>query len=125
MKWTIAHHLLLIGEYADREMPTQIDSLIGYYGTIGYRLGKFTPIFTYARLETTNADRLTIAPLTSERAQDQQSYTIGFDYTFNSNMDIKASVAQVTPLNGTFGLFNSNPGRRHITLYGASLNAIF
>ena len=125
MKWTIAHHLLLISEYADRETPSQIASLIGYYGTIGYRLGKFTPIFTYARIKTTNADRLTIAPLTSERPQDQQSYTLGFDYTFNSNMDIKASIAQIAPLNGTFGLFTSDPGRRHITLYGVSLNAIF
>ena len=124
LKWTI-DHILIIGEYAERSTPSEIASLIGYYGTLGYRFGDFTPIFTYARLKTTNADRLAISPFTSERPQDQESYTLGLDYTINSNLAVKASVGYITPLNGTFGLFDSNPGRKHILLYGVSIDAIF
>jgi len=124
LKWTMGD-FLLIGEYANRDTPSQIASLRSYYGSLGWRFGKFTPLFTYAHLKTTNASELLISPATSEVAQDQQSYTLGFDYTLNSNLAIKASVSQITPLNGSFGLFNSSPGKNHVWLYGASIDAIF
>ncbi len=124
MKLTLGDFLLTT-EYADRNTPSQIADLKAYYGSLGWRFGKFTPLFTYARLKTQNANELLIAPATSELAQDQQSYTLGFDYTLNANLAIKASISQITPLNGTFGLFTTSPGKNHIWLYGASIDAIF
>jgi len=123
-RWT-PRKLFLAGEYGKRNTPSQIAALEAYYGSIGYRIGQFMPIATYARLKTTNASALAIVPESSEAVQDQESYTLGVDYIINSNVAVKASVTQITPLNGTFGLFNSNPGRRHIILYGVSIDAIF
>lgn len=118
-------HIILIGEYANRETPSTIAALEGYYASLGFKIGKLVPLFTYGYIDTTNANSLAQAPGLSERPQDQQSYTLSLDYTLNSNLDVKGSVSQISPLHGTFGLFNSNPGRRQVYLYGLSLNAIF
>jgi hypothetical protein len=124
LKWNV-RHFIVQGEYARRSTPSQIAALTGYYGSIGWRIGKLTPIFTYAHIKTTNAHELALNPLSSELPQDQQSYTLGLDYTLNTNLASKISVSQITPLNGTSGLFDSNPRRKHILLYGVSLDAIF
>ena len=118
-------HLLIEAEYAHRSTPTKIAALTGYYATVGWHFGKLTPILTYAHIKTTNTHELLLDPIDSETPQAQESYTLGLDYTLNSNLASKISISQITPLHGTFGLFNSNPGRKHIRLYSVSLDAIF
>lgn len=116
---------ILIGEYANRETPSSIAALEGYYGSVGWKFGKLTPLFTFAHIQTTNQASLNQAPALSESPQYQQSYTLSLDYLLNSNLDIKGSVSQISPLKGSFGLFSSDPGRRQVYLYGLSLDAIF
>ncbi len=116
---------IFMGEYADRDTPSSVAALRGYYGSLGFKFGKLTPLFTYARIRTTNERELALAPAFSELPQDQQSYTLSLDYLLSPNVDIKGSISQISPLNGTFGLFNSDPGRRQVYLYGLSVNAVF
>jgi len=116
---------IFIGEYADRDTPPSVAALAGYYGALGFKFGKLTPLFTYARIKTTNESKLALAPAFGELPQDQQSSTLSLDYLLSPNVDIKASISQISPLNGTFGLFNSDPGKRQVYLYGLSVNAVF
>ncbi len=118
-------NVLMVGEYAHRETPDQIASLTGYYGMVGYRIGKLLPNFTYARLRTTNAAQLLVTQPFAELPQDQYSYTLGAAYYINSNLVAKVGVSQITPTNGTNGLFQTAPGDRHVYLYSVSLDAIF
>jgi len=124
IRWLIGH-ALLVGEYARRNTPPQIAGLEAYYAALGYHIKKLLPLFTYAHLRTTNVSQLASNPETNELPQDQESYTLGFDYTLNNNLAFKVSATLITPLKGTFGLFNSNPGRKHVMLYGVSFDAIF
>lgn len=118
-------HVLLVSEYAHRQTPNQIASMTGYYATAGYRIGKFLPIITYARLKTTNVAQLILNAPFSELPQSQYSYTLGGAYYINSNLVAKVGVSQITPTDGTNGLFTSPPGMKHTYLYSASLDAIF
>lgn len=118
-------NFLAIAEWAHRSTPDQLASLTGYYGTLGYRIGKFLPTITYADIKTTNASRLLAAQPFAELPESQQSYTLGLDYYLNSNLVLKLGVSRITPKDGTNGLFTSMPGRPHVYLYSASLDAIF
>lgn len=119
------HNVIAVGEYAHRSTPDQVASLTGYYGMIGYRVGKLLPNFTYARITTTNANKLASAKPFAELPQDQQSYTLGAAYYINSNLVAKVGVSQITPLKGTNGLFDGPVGRKHVYLYSASLDVVF
>lgn len=113
-------HFLFDGEWAHRDTPVGIAALTGYYAMLGYRYHQWLPNLTYGHLKTTNADK--VEPALREA---QQSYTLGVDYYINSHMIAKASVSRVTPLDGTYGLFDNNPGKKHVNLYMVSLNAVF
>lgn len=118
------HHFLAMGEYAHRSTPNRLAALTGYYGMVGYRIGKFLPNLTYAHIDTTNTHALITTP-GAELPEAQKSYTLGLDYYINSHFVAKVGVSQITPLDGTNGLFNAPVGRKHVYLYSASLSAIF
>lgn len=119
MNW---HHILFVAEYAHRTTPPQIASLTGYYAMLGVHLGEFLPNITYADIHTTNTNALLSQPV-SEFPQKQHSYTLGLAYYINSNIVSKVSVSMIKPSGN--GLFNANPGKKTVYLYGFSLDAIF
>ncbi|OGO94490.1 MAG: hypothetical protein A3F41_05885 [Coxiella sp. RIFCSPHIGHO2_12_FULL_44_14] len=118
------HHLLLVGEYAHRDAPAHIADLTGYYGMVGYRLGKLLPNFTYARIKTSNTTALETTPF-AELPESQRSYTLGADYYINHNLVAKVGISEITPLDGTDGLFEGPVGHTPVYLYSASLDVIF
>ena len=118
------HHFLAVSEYAHRNTPDQLAALTGYYGMVGYRIGKFLPNLTYAHIDTTNTHEL-ITTEGAELPEAQRSYTAGLDYYINSNVVAKVGVSQITPLDGTNGLFDAPVGRQYVYLYSASLDIIF
>jgi hypothetical protein len=114
------HRILLESEYACRTTKTKdMAALAGYYGTVGYRLHRFVPTFTYAHLKTTNT------PTNSDLAVYQNSYTLGMRYALSHKMAVKTSVARVTPEKDSFGLFTAKPAHKHVYVYGASLDVLF
>jgi hypothetical protein len=112
------HHVIMDAEWAHRKTPSNIASLTGYYGMVGYRYNKWLPLFTYAHLKTTNN-------VMSALREAQQSYTLGLDYYINSYLVAKGSVSRITPLDNTNGLFDSAPGKAHVYLYQLALSAVF
>jgi hypothetical protein len=114
------HHVLFDSEIAQRKTPSSIAALTGYYAMLGYRYRQWLPTLTYGHLKTTNSDALAQA-----LREDQESYTLGLDYYINAHLVAKGSVSRITPLKGTFGLFDTNPNRSHVNLYMVSLNAVF
>lgn len=122
-------------EYAHRETPAPLASLSGVYGMLGYKFFGILPNFTYARIWTTNKSSLRApgsTPTTpadaTELAQEQESYTLGLNYYLNSNVVFKTSVADVRPLDGTRGLFDTvQPGqlKKNNMLYMVGIDAIF
>lgn len=119
MDW---HRILLVAEFAHRTTPPQIASLTGYYVMLGVHLGEFLPNITFADIHTTNTNELLSQPV-SEFPQNQHSYTLGLAYHINSNIVAKTSVSLIRPSGN--GLFNANPGKKTVYLYGFSLDAIF
>lgn len=117
------NNILLSGEYAHRDVPKGVAELTGFYGTVGYQLEKFLPTLTYAHLKTDNQDKLT-AP-SDEAPEAQESYTFSLAYYLTDNIDLKASIADVHLLDGTNGMFNSDPGKSNVWLYGFGVDAIF
>lgn len=116
-------NFLFAGEYAHRISPELIANLAGYYGMVGYHIGKFLPNFTYAHVDTTNTEEL--KKTEGQKAIAQRSLTLGLNYYINSNLVVKASASQVTPLDGTSGFFSEPTGKKHVMLYGLSVDAIF
>lgn len=125
--------LKMSAEFAHRETPAPLASLSGAYGMLGYKFDGFLPNFTYARLWTTNKNKLQSpgagsSTNSTELAQAQESYTLGLDYYLNSNVVFKTSVADIRPLDGTRGLFNTvQPGtlKKNNMLYMVGIDAIF
>lgn len=121
--------LMAVGEFAHRDTPTPLASLSGFYGMIGYKASGFLPNFTYGRIWTTNENALEQnAQIATERPQKQESYTLGLDYYLNSNLVFKGSIADIRPLGGTRGLFDTvepNQLKRNNWLYMVGVDAIF
>ncbi len=121
--------VLAIAEYARRRAFDGVASLEGYYGTLGYHYQKWLPSFTYAHLKTTNlGDLVPLSPVAApfqESAQDQESFNVSLDYYVNPNLVLKGGAYMITPLDGTDGLFDYNPNKKHIYMYAVGLSAIF
>lgn len=120
------HDFLLLAEFAHRSTSSFMASLTGFYGTFGYRFGKFLPYITYSHLATTNASALARQALTNaaQLPQDQETFGAGLTYYINANLVAKGNVTYIAPLDGTNGLFTANPGK-NVLLYGLGLDAIF
>lgn len=116
-------HFLLVGEYAHRELAAFFANLNSYYVMAAYQFRGFMPNLTYARAKTSNNRILAITEGQLPIAQD--SLTLGLDYTINSNLLAKISLSGIRPLDGTYGFFTINPGRKTVMMYGVSLDAIF
>lgn len=122
---------MFAGEFAHRNTPAPLAELSGMYAMLGYKLYDFLPNFTYGRMWTTNTSALVTAnPATNqnEMPQKQESFTGGLDYYWNSNVVFKGSIADVRPMGGTRGLFDTvQPAllKKNNWLYMVGVDAIF
>ncbi|MBV53429.1 MAG: hypothetical protein CL816_05100 [Coxiellaceae bacterium] len=116
-------NILLSAEYAHRDVPEGVAELTGFYGTIGYQLEKFLPALTYAHLETDNQEDLTKP--SDEAPEAQESYTFSLAYYLTDRIDLKATIGDIHLLDGTNGMFSSDPGKSNVWLYGFGVDAIF
>jgi hypothetical protein len=133
MDW---HNVVLYSEYFKREISgganVAFPNQKGSYATLGYRVGKWLPHFTTARIKdnnnpTTPPPGFPIAgtPL------DQKSNTLGLRYEVGSGAALKFEVQKVTPKEGTRGLLIARPDMApkdpgdDVMIYGISLDVVF
>jgi len=133
MDW---HNVVLYSEYFKREISGAANVAFpnqkGSYATLGYRIGKWLPHFTTARIKdnnnpTTPPPGFPIAgtPL------DQKSNTLGLRYEAGSGAALKFEVQKVTPKEGTRGLLIARPDMApkdpgdDVMIYGISLDVVF
>jgi hypothetical protein len=99
----------------------------GWYTTLGYRFGKWLPLFTTARLsDNDNPNNLFGQPL------KQTSKTLGLRYELGSGAALKFEAQRVEPEKGTRGLLIydpngagvKNPGD-NVMIYGIALDVVF
>jgi hypothetical protein len=124
-------NIVLYSEVAKREIegsanfafPNQRAS----YATLGYRIGKWLPLFTTARIsDNGNPKTLFGTPL------KQSSKTLGLRYEVGSGSALKFEVQKITPEKGTRGLLIANPNGAavrdkgdHVMFYGITIDVVF
>jgi hypothetical protein len=118
------------GEFASRHAQKakgsdgNIANLNGMYAMVGGQFGRWFPNITYGNLTTTNRGTLSAAN-NSEAAQAEEDWIIGVSYTVNGNVVVKASATRIKPQDGTWGLYNYNPGSSANWLFAGSIDVIF
>lgn len=128
MDW---HNVVLYSEYFEREIKGLANSAFpnqkGSYATLGYRIGKWLPHFTAARIKDNNNP----VSATSGVPLDQKSNTLGLRYEISSGAALKFEAQKITPKEGTRGLLISNPMNApkdpgdDAMYYGLSLDVVF
>lgn len=116
--------LVVYAEYADRDSDEGImeqafpDQRAGYV-TVGYRIGRFLPHFTYAALDE-GADE-------SDAVLKQTSGTVGLRYDFMDGAALKFEYQRIEPEEGNAGLLSRRLDNETdaVDLYGVSLDVIF
>lgn len=99
----------------------------GSYTTVGYRIGKWLPHFTAARIK----DNENPTGPTAGMPLDQKSKALGLRYEVGSGAALKFEAQQVTPKDGTRGLLIANPRNApkdpgdDVMIYGISLDVVF
>lgn len=99
----------------------------GSYATLGYRIGKWLPLYTTARIaDNKNPKELFGQPL------KQTSKTLGLRYEIGSASALKFEAQKVTPEKGTRGLLVSDPNGAaakdksdDVMIYGIALDVVF
>jgi len=130
-------------EYAKRKADNYVNDTTSWYVMGGYRIGKFLPYYSHAKLSvdsvvantvpgacpagypaactpTLRALSAGVASLrNSGTGQGEQSTdSVGLRWDFSSSVDLKVQIDRVTPKNGK-GLFvNVNPGFNHAVTVG-------
>ena len=142
--------IIVIGEYTVRNIKDSIftEDTISYYGTLGYRMGNFTPHVTYSVLETefrdsnapvfntnpnTNTNPTPNVPIAtvgffrSALSTDSETVTAGLRYEINSKTALKLeyqnlnkSPQETDPRNGQL-----TREETHAELYKIALSVIF
>ena len=128
MDW---RNVVLYSEVAKREIdglanlafPNQKAS----YATLGYRIGKWMPLITTARIaDNNNPKTLLGTPL------KQTSKTLGLRYEVGSGSALKFEAQKITPEKGTRGLLIANPNGAtaedksdHVMFYGITIDVVF
>ncbi len=125
---------LFASEYIVREMDeTVAPDVNSYYAMIGYRIGNFTPSYTYAvadsKIDFVNTGASTDAMINSARAgqlDDRTSHTIGVRYDVNTAAAIKLEYNHATVTTSTYTSGTSlKEEDKDINTYRIALNVTF
>ncbi|VAW78441.1 hypothetical protein MNBD_GAMMA12-932 [hydrothermal vent metagenome] len=106
---------IVYSEYASTEVDDfpALDT-DAWYITVGYRMGKWLPHFTYESFEQGDND-------------EQTTITLGVKYELAKSTSLKFSISNVdTDLNnGDGGLFESTPGSDSVNIFGMGIQVVF
>ena len=115
------HNIIAYSEYFEREIDGAANAFFpsqkGWYATLGYRIGRFLPHITYAKLEDNNSSS------DPGIALEQESVTGGLRFELGTGAALKLEVQRIEPEDGTRGLLISPVD--DITIYSLAVDAIF
>ncbi|MDF1880310.1 hypothetical protein JHD50_03155 [Sulfurimonas sp. MAG313] len=138
--------IILIGEYATRNLANTLfrEATKSYYGTLGYRIGDFTPHVTYAAVDTSfknsNAPVFLVDPITgtptpvgtvglfrSGLATDSVTLTAGLRYEINSKTALKLEYQKLSKSPEEINLLDNTLAyeKTNADLYKIALSVIF
>jgi hypothetical protein len=128
MDW---HNVVFYSEYFEREIKglanVAFPNQKGSYATLGYRIGKWLPHFTTARIKDNENPTVGFVGM----PLDQKSETLGLRFEAGSGAALKFEVQKVTPKENTRGLLISAPSAApkdpgdDVMIYGISLDVVF
>jgi len=129
MDW---HNVVLYSEAFKREIEglanVAFPNQKGSYATLGYRIGKWLPHFTTARIADNDNPTTGFHGIPLE----QTSKTLGLRYEVSSGAALKFEAQKVTPEDGTRGLLIAPPSGTaakdpgsNVMIYGISLDVVF
>ena len=124
MDW---ENIVLYAEYFQRRIEQGANEAFpdqkGWYTTLGYRIGKFLPNVTFAKLENNHNP---VGPGYGTPLA-QSSVTGGVRYELGTGADIKLEAEEVKPLDGTRGLLIGYlpTGKTHVMIYSVAIDLVF
>ncbi|MDA8362656.1 MAG: porin [Gammaproteobacteria bacterium] len=120
-------NIVLYAEYFQRRIQQGANEAFpdqkGWYTTLGYRIGKFLPNVTFAKLADNNNP---VGPGYGTPLA-QSSVTGGLRYELGTGADIKFEAEEVKPLDGTRGLLIGYlpTGKTHVMIYSVAIDLVF
>jgi Gram-negative porin len=133
---------LFNAEYTMRRTDTYIPDTTGWYTTLGYRVGKFTPYLTVSRIKVDDSnvdntiplgvsDELTglkavVDGLLGSQRIAQKTVALGVRWDAMRNVAVKAQFDRIRP--DTVGLFTRTQagfGGGHVNVYSLSVDMVF
>ncbi|OUS28206.1 hypothetical protein A9Q99_11745 [Gammaproteobacteria bacterium 45_16_T64] len=143
---------LILSEWATFDIQGLFVDTESYYLTLGRRFGKWMPHLTFAHHESTDDDIREDARIIDALGaatggtiqevaqglwnQQNDSYTLGINYSFNSNTVIKLEAKRITNRDGTIAQFEKSkttdeidtvviPEQDNIMIYGFVVDMVF
>lgn len=137
-------NLLAMVEYTKRKTDSYVPSTTGWYGTLGYRFGKFTPYVTVSELKQDSSNvnntipagvaipgvtpdlRALVNGTLEAQSNRQKTTSLGVRWDAWRSIAVKAQYDRITP-NGP-GLFaNPTPafGHSNVNVYSVAVDFVF
>lgn len=129
-------------EYTMRRCECYIADTTGWYATLGYRVGKFTPYGTVSQLKVDSSNvnntipvgvntqlttlKLTVDGLVATQHVAQKAVGVGLRWDLMRNVALKAQYDRVKP--DTIGLFTADQagfGGKNVNVYSLAVDTVF
>jgi Gram-negative porin len=133
---------LFNAEYTMRRTDTYVSDTTGWYTTLGYRVGKFTPYLTVSRLKVDDSNIDNTIPLgvsddlsalkavvdgiVASQQVAQKTVALGLRWDAMRNVAVKAQFDRIRP--DTVGLFTRTQpgfGGGHVNVYSLAVDMVF
>jgi hypothetical protein len=135
---------IVLAEYTMRKMQTFIPDTTGWYTTVGYRVGKFTPYATLSRLKTddSNVDntipasvvlpgmqaplRVYVDGATAAQSTPQKTIALGVRWDAMRNVAVKAQFDRIKTT-GAGQFYNADPSfvDKRVNVYSLAVDFVF
>lgn len=132
-----ANNILLMGEYGQRSSTSRVlDDAYGWYGTFGYRLGKWMPYVTYAGYGKSNqtggytipaSNPLSVGVDSLAAGNSQHTVSLGVRVDVRDNVAIKAQIDHVLPSTkgGTFSGVAADYNGHSVNIFSVVADFVF
>jgi hypothetical protein len=135
---------IVLAEYTKRKTQTFIPDTTGWYTTVGYRVGKFTPYATLSRLKTDDSNvnntipgavvlpgmqvplRAVVDGTTAAQSTPQKTVAVGVRWDAMRNVAVKAQFDSIKTT-GTGQFYNADPGfvNKRVNVYSLAVDFVF
>jgi len=128
-------------EYTQRRTDSYVADTNGWYGTVGYRIGKFTPYVTVSKLALADANAVNNIPaptpqlaglkagvnlVLAGQAVDQKTAALGLRWDAIRNVAVKAQFERISPkTQGLFLVPANGTAVGRVNVYSLAVDTVF